>query len=140
MKSYKTKRAIGNIIGYIILILISIIWLFPFVGLVLQSFRSYATEYGGMVDYLVPKQLQEHGIAKKSLRIDKAALAAIIDEYTHESGVRGLEKQIAKIARVTANGRPITLCGHPSIRSINIPAIPWIPYAPALSIASSVSR
>ena len=52
--------------------------------------------------YLVPKQLQEHGIAKKSLRIDKAALAAIIDEYTHESGVRGLEKQIAKIARVTA--------------------------------------
>ena len=55
MKSYKTKRAIGNAIGYIILILISIIWLFPFVGLVLQSFRSYATEYGGMVDYLVPK-------------------------------------------------------------------------------------
>ena len=56
MKSYKTKRTIGNVIGYIILILISIIWLFPFVGLVLQSFRSYATEYGGMVDYLVPKQ------------------------------------------------------------------------------------
>ena len=56
MKSYKTKRAIGNAVGYIILILISIIWLFPFVGLVLQSFRSYATEYGGMVDYLVPKQ------------------------------------------------------------------------------------
>ena len=52
--------------------------------------------------YLVPKQLQEHGIPKKSLRIDKSALAAIIDEYTHESGVRGLEKQIAKIARVTA--------------------------------------
>ena len=55
MKSYKTKRAVSNVIGYIILILISIIWLFPFVGLVLQSFRSYATEYGGMVDYLVPK-------------------------------------------------------------------------------------
>ena len=52
--------------------------------------------------YLVPKQLQEHGISKKSLKIDKGALAAIIDEYTHESGVRGLEKQIAKIARVTA--------------------------------------
>ena len=55
MKSYKAKRAVGNVIGYIILIIISIIWLFPFVGLVLQSFRSYATEYGGMVDYLVPK-------------------------------------------------------------------------------------
>lgn len=36
------------------------------------------------------------------LRIDKSAIAEIIDSYTHESGVRGLEKQIAKIARVTA--------------------------------------
>ncbi len=52
----KTKRAIGNFFAYLVLILISIIWLFPFVGIVLQSFRSYATEYGGMVDYVVPKQ------------------------------------------------------------------------------------
>lgn len=52
--------------------------------------------------YLVPKQLAEHGIDRKALKIDKAALSAIIDQYTHESGVRGLEKQIAKIARVTA--------------------------------------
>jgi ATP-dependent Lon protease len=52
--------------------------------------------------FLVPKQLAEHGIPKSGLKIDKAALCAIIDEYTHESGVRGLEKQIAKIARVTA--------------------------------------
>ena len=52
--------------------------------------------------FLVPKQLGEHGIDKKALKIDKAALTKVIDEYTHESGVRGLEKQIAKIARVTA--------------------------------------
>ena len=52
--------------------------------------------------FLVPKQLEEHGIGRKELRIDKAAMTHIIDEYTHESGVRGLEKQIAKIARVTA--------------------------------------
>ncbi|MCQ2187436.1 MAG: endopeptidase La [Bacteroidales bacterium] len=52
--------------------------------------------------YLVPKQLEEHGIAKSKLRISKEAITHIIDEYTHESGVRGLEKQIAKIARVTA--------------------------------------
>ena len=52
--------------------------------------------------YLVPKQLKEHGIGKDELRISKPGLAAIIDDYTHESGVRGLEKQIAKIARVTA--------------------------------------
>ncbi|MBQ7372870.1 MAG: ABC transporter permease subunit [Lachnospiraceae bacterium] len=50
------KRAIGNAVSYIILILISIIWLFPFFGLVMQSFRSYATEYGGMVNYIIPKQ------------------------------------------------------------------------------------
>ena len=42
--------------------------------------------------YLVPKQLEEHGIDRKALRIDKSALAMIIDEYTSESGVRGLKK------------------------------------------------
>ena len=52
--------------------------------------------------YLVPKQLEEHGLNRDMLRIDKSAIAEIIDSYTHESGVRGLEKQIAKIARVTA--------------------------------------
>ena len=52
--------------------------------------------------YLVPKQLEEHGIDRKALKISKSAIREIIDKYTHESGVRGLEKQIAKIARVTA--------------------------------------
>ena len=51
-----SKRAkIGNTITYIILILISIVWLFPFVCLILQSFRSYITEPGGLVNYLLPK-------------------------------------------------------------------------------------
>ena len=53
-------------------------------------------------NYLVPKQLEEHGLKKDELEIDPECLADIVDEYTHESGVRGLEKQIAKIARVTA--------------------------------------
>ena len=52
--------------------------------------------------HLVPKQLEEHGLQKSQLKFDKTALETIIDEYTHESGVRGLEKQIAKVARVTA--------------------------------------
>ena len=52
--------------------------------------------------HLIPKQQELHGLGKSDLKIDKAALSAIIAEYTHESGVRGLEKQIAKIARVTA--------------------------------------
>lgn len=52
--------------------------------------------------FLLPKQTKEHGIKKSDLKIDKSALAEIVENYTHESGVRGLEKQIAKIARVTA--------------------------------------
>ena len=53
-------------------------------------------------NYLIPKQLEEHGLEKGQLKLDKGALTRIIDEYTRESGVRGLEKQIAKVARVTA--------------------------------------
>ena len=53
-------------------------------------------------NYLVPKQLTEHGLEKSQLKFSKEALASIIDEYTRESGVRGLERQIAKAARVTA--------------------------------------
>ena len=53
-------------------------------------------------NYLVPKQLTEHGLKADEFTLSDACLAQIIDKYTHESGVRGLEKQIAKIARVTA--------------------------------------
>lgn len=52
--------------------------------------------------FLLPKQLKEHGLVKKDLKADDEAIRTIIDEYTRESGVRGLEKQIAKLARVTA--------------------------------------
>lgn len=52
--------------------------------------------------FLLPKQIKEHGLKRGQLRVDKGALEAIIQDYTHESGVRGLEKQIAKLARVTA--------------------------------------
>ncbi|MDE7283727.1 MAG: ABC transporter permease subunit [Lachnospiraceae bacterium] len=54
--SMKTKRAISNAITYVVLVIISIIWLFPFVCLILQSLRSYNEGGGGMVDYLLPKQ------------------------------------------------------------------------------------
>ena len=52
-KLHKIKR--HNTGAYIVLVILSIIWLFPFFGLVLQSFRSYITEPGGMVNYLLPK-------------------------------------------------------------------------------------
>ncbi len=52
--------------------------------------------------YLIPRQLKEHGLKKGQMKIDKKTIMAIIGQYTRESGVRGLEKQIAKLARVTA--------------------------------------
>ena len=52
--------------------------------------------------YLVPKQLRDHGLREDELSLTDEAVSEIINKYTHESGVRGLEKQIAKIARVTA--------------------------------------
>ena len=59
-KEQKTRSKRGherrvNTGVYVMLILISVIWLAPFVFLVFQSFRSYALESGGMVDYLLPK-------------------------------------------------------------------------------------
>lgn len=49
--------------------------------------------------HLVPKQLTEHGINKKQLVFNKSVLQAVIENYTRESGVRLLEKTIAKIIR-----------------------------------------
>ena len=50
-------------------------------------------------DYLIPKQMELHGLKPSQLKLNKAAISTIIDEYTRESGVRNLDKQIAKIAR-----------------------------------------
>lgn len=52
--------------------------------------------------HLLPKQLNEHGLAKVHLKIGKKELEKIVEGYTRESGVRGLEKQIAKMVRYAA--------------------------------------
>jgi ATP-dependent Lon protease len=52
--------------------------------------------------HLLPKQLVEHGLSKKDLSIGKPQLEKIVEGYTRESGVRGLEKQIAKMVRYAA--------------------------------------
>jgi len=49
--------------------------------------------------HLLPKQISDHGLKKNIIKIHKVALEKIIEGYTRESGVRGLEKQIAKIIR-----------------------------------------
>jgi ATP-dependent Lon protease len=52
--------------------------------------------------HLLPKQLEEHGLKKQHLQIQKPQLEKIVEGYTRESGVRGLEKQIAKMVRYAA--------------------------------------
>ncbi|MGB2116183.1 MAG: endopeptidase La [Flavobacteriaceae bacterium] len=52
--------------------------------------------------HLLPKQLEEHGLKKSDLKIGKAQFEKIVEGYTRESGVRGLNKQLAKMARYAA--------------------------------------
>ena len=52
--------------------------------------------------HLLPKQLKKNGLRAQNLRLDDDALRALIDGYTRESGVREMERQIAKLCRKTA--------------------------------------
>jgi len=52
--------------------------------------------------YLVPRQLEEHGLGPAQIEITDGALRAVIREYTREAGVRTLERQIGAIARKVA--------------------------------------
>jgi ATP-dependent Lon protease len=53
-------------------------------------------------NFLIPKQLKEHGITEKDLKIHNSALQQIITHYTREAGVRNLEREIANICRKVA--------------------------------------
>ncbi len=61
--------------------------------------------------FLIPRQLEEHGLEEYHIDFSEGALRAIIREYTYEAGVRNLEREIAKIcrkvARRIAEGRSI---------------------------------
>lgn len=52
--------------------------------------------------HLLPKQLKEHGLTSADLKIGKPQLEKIVEGYTRESGVRTLEKQLAKMVRYAA--------------------------------------
>ncbi len=52
--------------------------------------------------HLLPKQLKEHGLKSSHLKIAKPQLEKIVEGYTRESGVRSLEKQLAKMVRYAA--------------------------------------
>jgi ATP-dependent Lon protease len=65
--------------------------------------------------YLIPRQIEEHGLTRKDLKFADAALRKLIREYTREAGVRQLEREIAALARkavrkiVSHNGADMAL-------------------------------
>ena len=52
--------------------------------------------------YLIPKQIKENGLTKRNFKMSDAAIKRVIDEYTRESGVRNLERQIGSVCRYVA--------------------------------------
>ena len=68
------------------------------------EFPGYIEEEKLMIakSFLIPKQLKEHGLTSKQLRISDDAVQSIIREYTYEAGVRNLEREIANLCRKAA--------------------------------------
>ena len=59
--------------------------------------------------FLIPKQMKNHGLTEKTIEITDEAMTELVRSYTHEAGVRNLEREIAnvmrKVARQVAEGR-----------------------------------
>jgi len=68
--------------------------------------------------YLIPRQLTEHGITEKHVRIAEPAIRQIISNYTREAGVRNLEREIAnvmrKVAKKVAEGKGLGFPVNPA--------------------------
>ena len=77
--------------------------------------RSYtrSEKFSIAKNHLIPKQAKRHGLNGRSFKIDDEALYKIIDLYTREAGVRGLEKKIAKCCRKAAK---LIVDGKKSVR------------------------
>ncbi len=75
------------------------------------EFASYLEEEKLEIcrQFLVPRQMEQHGLADRGIRIEDESLRTIIREYTREAGVRNLEREIAtvcrKVARTVAEGK-----------------------------------
>jgi ATP-dependent Lon protease len=65
--------------------------------------------------YLLPKQMEKHGLSKNNLKLDEKVIRDIINYYTREAGVRNLEREIANICRkaarilITNNQKSVTI-------------------------------
>jgi len=73
--------------------------------------------------HLVPKQLKAHGLTKKDIQFGKKQLEKIIEAYTRESGVRGLEKMIAKVIRFAAKNIAMEIAYDANISVVTIEKI-----------------
>lgn len=67
-------------------------------------------------NYLFPKQLEAHGLKKSQLRISDKTIAALIDGYTREAGVRNLERSIEKLCRKAA----LNLSENPEKKTVSL--------------------
>jgi ATP-dependent Lon protease len=66
--------------------------------------KSYSTEEKLAIakKYLIPKQMERHGLRAEQLKISATTLKVIINSYTHEAGVRNLERELGAICRKAA--------------------------------------
>jgi ATP-dependent Lon protease len=82
--------------------------------------------------FLLPKQVKEHGLKAGTVKIGSPAFKAIMDEYTREAGVRNLEREIATICRKTARAivarknpsKSVTVTPKNLSRYLGVPAYP----------------
>jgi ATP-dependent Lon protease len=75
--------------------------------------------------YLIPRQLEEHGLTPDDVTIEDAALRRVIVQYTREAGVRNLERQIGAITRkVAARVAATDADKPPSAASVQAPDLP----------------
>ena len=83
---------------------------------------SYTTEEKEIIanKFLLPKQLELHNLCKSNLKIGKTIIKKIITEYTRETGVRQLERNIAKICRKTVKLRLEDNSENVNITNINL--------------------
>ena len=83
------------------------------------------------IKHLIPKQLEAHGIKKEHLKLQPKVIEFLIDCYTRESGVRGLEKKIASVVRNIAKQVAMEETYNPVVSNDDVIKILGAPIFPA---------
>lgn len=77
--------------------------------------------------HLIPKQLENHGLKKTDLKFAPGVIELVVDSYTRESGVRQLDKQIAKLVRIIAKKIAFEEEYNNTIKPVDVKSILGIP-------------